>query len=282
MANRKSWSILCPNCRKLISVGESRCPYCGTGKPGSWWKRTFWPRDFLGDDQFIKAVIYVNVAMFIISLFFDPSSFKFSSLSPFTLLSPDNRSLLLLGGTGTIPVIRLERWWTLVSANYLHGSLLHILFNMVVFKQLATLILQEYGTHRTFTIYTFSGILGFGVSVVAGISFTIGASAAVFGLIGAALYFGKSRGGAYGQSIYRQIGGWAIGLFVFGLIVPGINNWAHGGGMVGGGLFGYLLGYRERVRESLFHKILGSACGVLTIGILVWAIISGLYYRLLG
>jgi rhomboid protease GluP len=219
--------------------------------------------------------------MFILSLLFDPSALKLS-MSPFTLLSPGNKSLLLLGGTGTIPVIRLDRWWTLVSANYLHGSLLHILFNMVVFRRLATLVFPEYGTYRTLAIYTFSGIIGFGVSLAAGVPFTIGASAAVFGLIGAALYYGKSRGGVYGQSIYKQIGGLAIGLFIFGLLAKGVNNWAHGGGMVGGAVFGYLLGYRERAMESLSHRILGSACAISTILILIWAIITGIYYRFLG
>ena len=65
---------------------------------------------------------------------------------------------------------------------------------------------------------TFSGVFGFFVSYLAGVTFTIGASAAVCGLIGAALYFGKSRGGIYGQTIYRQIGGWAIGIFSYNFV----------------------------------------------------------------
>lgn len=239
-----------------------------------------WTQGFLGEDQLIRAIIFANIGMYVISLLFDPRSISFSA-NPFAMLSPGNRSLLLLGATGTIPIDRLDRWWTLISANYLHGGILHIFFNMVVFKQLASLVLQEFGAYRMFTIYTLSGIIGFGVSYLAGISFTIGASAAVCGLIGAALYYGWSRGGAYGQSIFRQIGGWAVGLFLFGLLVPGINNWAHGGGIGAGAFLGLLLNYQERGRENLFHKILAGACAVLTLITLGWAIISGTYYRLL-
>ena len=53
-------------------------------------------------------------------------------------------------------------------------------------------------------------------------------------LLGALLYYGKSRGGAYGSSVYREVSGWVISLFMFGLIFPGINNWGHGGGIIGG------------------------------------------------
>ena len=89
---------------------------------------------------------------------------------------------------------------------------------------------------------------------------TIGASAAVCALIGAALYYGKSRGGRYGQAIYRQVIGWVVGLFAFGLIVPGINNWGHGGGILGGILIGYLLGYHEKRQPRAYHKLIAGIC----------------------
>ena len=110
----------------------------------------------------------------------------------------------------------------------------------------------------------------------------IGASAAVCGLIGATLYFGRSRGGVYGHAVYRQIGGWAIGIFMFGFLVPAINNWAHGGGMLAGAALGFLLGYRERRREKQSHKIVALCCIAVTALILLWAILSSLYILLLS
>ncbi len=281
MSNHKRRSILCPNCRKLISSDEPRCPYCDIARPGSWWKNSLLTRAFLGTDQFIKTIIYVNVGMYVLSLLLHPWSSGFS-LNPLTLFSPGGESLLLLGATGTIPIDRLHRWWTLISANYLHGGIFHILFNMVAFRQLVPLVLREYGVNRGFILYTLSGVIGFGVSYLAGVKFTIGASAAVCGLIGATLYYGKSRGGIYGRAIYREIGGWALGILLFGFLMPRVNNWGHGGGIGAGILLGFLLGYKEIKREGLFHKILAGVCAVLTLLILALAVVSGIYYRVLG
>jgi len=65
----------------------------------------------------------------------------------------------------------------------------------------------EFGVSRMFIIYTASGVIGFWISCLFGVLFTIGASASICGLIGAMLFYGKSRGGVYGQAIYRQVFG---------------------------------------------------------------------------
>ena len=279
MGNPQRNSILCPNCRRLISLDEQRCPYCGVTRPGSILKNNIWTRGLKGPEQLIKGVIFLNVGMYIISLLINPSAFGLTT-NPLTFLSPDGFSLFLLGATGTIPIDRFGRWWTLVSANFLHGGILHIFFNMFAFRQLAPLIIQEFGAYRTVILYTLGGTIGFFVSYLAGVERTIGASAAVCALIGASLYYGKSRGGSYGRAIYKQIGVWALFIFIFGLLVPGINNWGHGGGLAAGALLGFLLGYRDRSPERLIHKLLAGICAGLTVCILVWAVSSAVYYRL--
>ncbi len=281
MGHQKRRSILCPNCRKLISTDEGQCPHCGTRRPGSWWKNNIWTQAYYSPEQLIKSLIYVNIGMYLISLLLNPLRSSLS-INPLTFLAPDNTSLLLMGATGTVSIDRYHRWWTLLSANYLHGGILHIFFNMMAFRQLAPLVIQEYGTYRMFIIYTIGGTVGFWVSYLAGVSFTIGASAAVCALIGATLYYSKSRGGVYGRTLYRRIGGWAVGLFLFGLLVPGINNWGHGGGLVAGALLGFMLGYQEKVREKFFHKAIAGVCMILTLLILGWAVLSGVYYRILS
>lgn len=270
-------SLLCPNCRRLVSRDVSHCPHCGMSRPGAWWKNNPLFAGISDEYQILKIIIYVNVGMYILSLLITPHGTRFGG-NPFGFLSPGNRSLLLLGSTGTVPIIQLHRWWSLVAANYLHGSLLHILFNMIALWQIGPLAIREYGGYRMFVIYTLGGVGGFLLSFLAGVSFTIGASAAVCALIGAILYYGKSRGGTYGRLVYSQVGGWAIGIFVFGLMVPNINNWGHGGGMAAGALLGYLLGYRERRRENFRHKLLAVCCAILTGVILAWAAISSLMY----
>ncbi len=279
-------SLLCPNCRKLISSDEPRCPYCGISRPGSLLKANWWTRGFNDPDRLIAAIIGINIGFYILSLLLEPQV-EMLSLNPMNFGRPSGGSLSLLGATGhmiidgTFMTARLKselqllgatnsplliftlRWLTLISANYLHGSLLHIIFNMLVLRQIGGLAAREYGPYRMFAIYALSGVAGFGVSYLAGVPLTIGASAAVCGLIGAMVYFGRDRGGAYGNFIYRQIGGWAVGLFIIGFL-PGINNWGHGGGFVAGWGLAMLLGYQEKVRESLFHKTLAGICALAT------------------
>jgi len=274
-------SMLCPNCRRLISRDEGACPYCGTSRPGSWWKNNRFTTGFADENRIINLIIYTNIGMYILSLLLNPRSAGLA-INPFDFLSPSNRSLLILGSTGTVAIAELHRWWSLVSANYLHGSLLHIVFNIIALRQIGHLVIHEYGGYRMFVIYTLGGVAGFFLSFLAGIHFTIGASASVCSLIGAMLYYGKSRGGTYGRNIYSQIGGWAVSIFVFGLIVPGINNWGHGGGMAAGALFAFLLGYQERKRENISHKFLAIGCAALTAMILAWASLNGILYLLLA
>ncbi len=275
---RERNSILCPNCRKLISADEPRCPYCGLLRPGGSAQRILSFRFIDGNRDWIRIILYVNVAFFLASLVLNPSV-PGLGMNPFTFLSPSSTSLFLLGATGTIPIDQLHRWWTLISASYLHGGLLHIFFNMLAFLQLGPFVLREYGFHRFFLVYTWSGVLGFLVSWLAGIPFTIGASASICGLIGATLYYGKSRGGLYGNIVYRQVMGWTIGLILFGFMVPGINNWAHGGGLVGGILLGFLLGYADLRRESPLQRLLSGATVLLTAGILVYALAYAVFLR---
>jgi rhomboid protease GluP len=271
MKNQNIRSMLCPKCRRLISSDETVCPHCGLQRPGSRWKNIFLAEGFFGADRIISYIISLNAVMFILSLVLNPGSTGFSA-NPLNFLSPGSRSLLLLGATGTVPIDQFHRWWTVLSANYLHGSILHILFNMIALRQIGPFILQEYGSYRMFSVFTLSGVGGYLASYLAGVPFTIGASAAVCGLIGAALYYGKSRGGYFGQMIYRQVGGWAIGIFAFGFLVPGINNWAHGGGLLCGVLTGYLLGYHETKEEDFRHKMLARFCALATLAVLIWAV----------
>ncbi|MEM5785738.1 MAG: rhomboid family intramembrane serine protease [Syntrophobacteraceae bacterium] len=275
MTDQQKHALLCPNCRRLISADEESCPHCGIRNPGARWRSVMPAERLFGGDNLVRNVIVLNAAMFILSILMNPGSAGFS-MNPLSFLSPGDRSLLLLGATGTVPIDRFGRWWTLLSANYLHGSILHILFNMMAFRQIAPLIIQEYGRYRMISIYTLSGVGGYVLSYIAGVPFTIGASAALCGLIGAALYYGKSRGGYFGQMVYQQLLGWVIGIFAFGFLVPGINNWAHGGGLLFGIITGFLLSYLEKKPETSFHSLLAGVCVLATLLTLAWALGSSI------
>ena len=270
-------SFLCPNCRRIISADEPRCPHCGLRAPGSRWRNNPLGRGWGDGKQLVKLIISVNVAMFLLSLLLNPRMTGMGA-NPLKMLSPTTDSLAALGATGTLLMSRSHGWWTLLTANYLHGSALHIFFNMMALYQISPMLTQLYGTYRFFIIYTVSGLLGFILSFMAGIPLTIGASAALCGLIGAALFYGKNRGGVFGQTVYRQIGGWALSIIIFGFVFPGINNWAHIGGMAAGALTASMIGYHENRREHRIHSLIAWCCAGATALALAWGILRALIY----
>lgn len=270
--------ILCPRCRKFISADEPECPYCGLRRPGAQ-KILQSGLSFLYSADPVKVLISVNAVLFVLSLLINPTS-QGMGFNPLTLLSPSDRSLLIMGATGTMPIDGNGSWWTLVSASYLHGGILHIFFNMMALMQLGPFVVAAYGLSRFVLLYVLTGIGGFMISYLAGVPFTIGASASICGLIGAILYYGKSRGGFFGDTIYRQAMGWTVGLILFGLLIPGINNWAHGGGLLSGLLVGYLAGYEERREENNLHRSLAVFALILTVLILAWVLVRAFYVLL--
>lgn len=248
-------AILCPRCRQLIGSEESVCSWCGTARSAPLWQFISWSKGNMGGDGIVKAVITVNILYYAISLLIGMSG---------GLFSPAQGNLLQLGATGTVPINYYGGFWTLLTASYLHGGVIHLLFNMAALYQLGPWVANEYGVSRMFVIYTLGGVCGYLFSYFAGVQFTIGASAAVCALAGSLLFYGKSRGGSYGSAVYQQLSGWVISIFIFGLLFPGINNWAHGGGLLGGAFIGMLLGYSERKKESPFHHALALLSAAIT------------------
>ncbi|HEX5069851.1 MAG TPA: rhomboid family intramembrane serine protease, partial [Vicinamibacterales bacterium] len=184
-----------------------------------------------------------------------------------SFLSPSFQSLVIFGAAGAGPVFELGRWWTPLSANWLHGGLLHIAFNVMFIRQMAPDVGELYGPGRMVIIYIAGGVIGFVVSSFAGqyLSFlpppfggapvTLGASASGFALLGALLYYGHRSGSRH---VHSQVMSMAIGMFVFGLIMPGIDNFAHAGGFAGGYLVGRLLDplKPEQINHIVFALVL--------------------------
>ncbi|WP_185244070.1 rhomboid family intramembrane serine protease [Citrifermentans bremense] len=270
-------SITCSRCGREIDARQPQCMWCGAPRPSFGARVRDMLRGGLDAGFVVQGIIAANVVFYLLSLLV--SGRRGFDMNPLSFLSPDQNSLLLLGATGTIPVLELGRVWSLISANYLHGGLLHILFNMMALRQIGPWVSAEFGASRMFVIYTLSGVAGYVASFFAGIPFTIGASASVCGLIGALYYFGKSRGGNYGAAVSREVSGWLISLVLFGLIMPGINNWGHGGGVVGGVVLAKLLGYQEGSRENSAHRLLALICLVATVAVLCYAAYFSLAYR---
>ena len=240
-------SVVCVSCGYLVGVNDDKCYHCGRRNPGLW---GFAPalRSLGHDLGFVPFVTGMCIVMFVITLLWGGASMGGGL---FNLLSPSTGSLIVFGASGEVPVFQYHRWWTVLSASWLHGSLLHIGFNLMWIRQLAPAVGELYGPGRMVIIYTVGGIAGFAASSMAGAflgfipiailqgaPLTVGASASIFGLLGGLVYYGRRSG----SSLVRgQALSWALTGFVFGLLMPGIDNYAHAGGFGGGYLAGRLL-----------------------------------------
>ncbi|PYQ56828.1 MAG: rhomboid family intramembrane serine protease [Acidobacteria bacterium] len=142
------------------------------------------------------------------------------------------------------PAIRAGEYWRLVTSMFLHGGLLHLALNGWALFQLGSLLELLMGSPRMLLIYFGSGIAGSLASATFTQKPSVGASGAIFGLLGALIAFLLRRRGALtpqGKSILMQLVGWAAINVFFGFSTPGIDNSAHLGGGAAGLLLGFLL-----------------------------------------
>jgi rhomboid protease GluP len=255
-----------------VGVQDERCLNCGRWNPGLW---GFAPalRRFGNDLGFIELVSAVCIILFLVELGLSQYLAATGAIRGgigtggfLSFLSPDPDVSIIFGAAGAIPVIVEGRWWTLLSAGWLHGGLLHITFNLMAIRQLAPPCAELYGPARTIIIYALSSVAAFLVSsgvgyvfgripIIGGAYYSLGASGSLCGLLGAILYYGE-RGGS--RFIRSQIGSYAVGLLMMGILLPGIDNMAHVGGFAGGYLVGKWL---DPLRaERLDHILAAIAC----------------------
>ena len=222
--------MLCPYCKKLISVNAESCMHCGRRNPQKMTSVPLFQSILSGRVSFVHGIISVCLLLYVVSLLI--SVFARGGVNP--MLEPDSRALQILGWTGLAPVLMKGHWWTLITAMYLHGSLAHIFFNSLFIWFLGPRVEEHFGSSRFFIIYTVAGIVGFLASTFLGIARTIGASGAIFGLFGAFVFYGKDRGGNYGAYVYWVTTLLAIVLFFMGLTSENVDNFAHAGGFLAG------------------------------------------------
>lgn len=273
MFGRPARTIVCPSCGRLTRADASECMVCGRKRPGLWGLTTLFRRLFRANGV-TQAVTIACVTLYIASLVADPAG-ALRPRGPFDLFAPTSRALDLLGMTGAIAWAE-GRWWTLLTAIYLHGSLLHILFNVLWIRQLGPAVEDAYGPARLTIIFTVAGAMGFALSNAAGVPFTIGASGSIFGLLGAMVAYGRRRGGQFGSMMLRQYGQWALIMFILGFFMSGVNNLAHAGGFLGGVAAGWAMSMAERRAEGATDHLLAGTAVTLTLLAFVLALWTGL------
>ncbi len=170
------------------------------------------------------------------------------------------------------PAILAGQWWRLVTAGFLHGGLMHILMNSWALFDLGAIVEDMFGSSRMLVIYFVSSVCGFYLSSVLKVGPSIGASAALFGLIGAMIALGTRYRSTIGGAIRGLFVRWLIYGLLFSLL-PGIDMAAPVGGLVGGFAAGYIAGeprYEGSTTEKLW-AVASWACILLTaVSFLKW------------
>jgi rhomboid protease GluP len=140
--------------------------------------------------------------------------------------------------------IRAGQLWRFFTPKLLHGSILHIGFNMYALYIFGIGLERRYGHGRFLLLYILSGFAGSVFSFLFSSAYSIGASGAIFGLIGAEGIFLLKNRKLFGAEAKRALNNVifiaAINL-LFGL-QPGIDNWGHVGGLMGGLIFAWFAG----------------------------------------
>jgi len=244
--------MICPSCGKLIGVGEDRCPFCGAWRPGLYGAAPIIQRLFGTRLDIVPLIVMTCIVLYVVALALQPEAIFQSGGGFLSILSPGTRALYQLGMTGGVAWSQ-GWWWTLFTAIYLHGGLLHIFFNVMWIRNLGPPVGEAFGPARGFVIFTVSGALGFLVSNLLGHAPSIGASGSIFGLLAALIVYGRRTGSSV---LTQQLWQWAIIMFVFGFMMPGINNWAHAGGFAGGWITAEAMRSDSERRESPMVQVL--------------------------
>ncbi|MBA2566698.1 MAG: rhomboid family intramembrane serine protease [Thermoleophilaceae bacterium] len=211
---------ICPECMTATQVGM-RCPECSRQRTQV---RTM--RSLESEPRLTYALIAANVIAFLGVVASGGTLFRGGG--PLTVDGALSGSFVADG-----------EWWRLLTSGFLHAGLFHLFLNMFILYVLGSMLEPAIGKVRFALVY-FAALLSgsFGALLLSPDALTLGASGAVFGLMGAAVVVMRSRGinpmeSGIGMLILLNLG--------ITFLVPGISIGGHVGGLIGGGLAAYVL-----------------------------------------
>jgi membrane associated rhomboid family serine protease len=253
---------ICTECMTTAPVGI-RCPE-HSGKPQGVQRMTSGARrvSFEGTGALVtKSLIGLNVLVFLVNLA------QGASLS-------QNGGELYLRGLLFGPAVADGDWWRLLTAAFLHGSILHLGMNMLVLWWVGAPVEEALGRGRFLALYIVSALAGSAGALIASPNaFTVGASGAIFGILGAAVVF-ELQG-------LHVLGGAALSIIVLNLVltfaVPNISIGGHIGGLIGGALCGLAFsrfgkGHAFYGRPGLLGVLAVIGVGVLSVVVAYWKV----------
>lgn len=251
---------MCPHCRAFITTNDRVCPYCGNQVGARAVDRRN-PAGALGG--LIPATHFTTVLILLINLgLFGASCWLSGSVSDM-----NGRALWVLGAKLGQSIWIDHEYWRLITAGFLHGGLMHILFNSYALFVIGAQVEELFGTPRFLAIYLASTVGGFFLSARMNPGLSIGASAGIMGLIGAIVAFGHVSNSPIGRQIRNQYLGLLVINLVLGYLSSGIDNYAHVGGFIAGFAIAWVAGTPIRSsapREAMWRAI-AAICVLLTV-----------------
>jgi rhomboid protease GluP len=249
---------MCPNCRALIARDASVCPLCGA-RTGS--LRT---RGGDGAERILgiipipstatSVLVAVNIILYGLSWYLTQTLGADAARGDMGGIRGD---VLVRFGAKFGPLVFAGEWWRLVTAMFLHASLLHIGMNLWCLFDLGPEVESLFSTPKFIVLYLVTGVAGFVLSLAwspRGLS--VGASGAILGMIG--ILIGASfRHGQLGKAYRATLIRWVIYIAIFGLFFA-LDNAAHLGGLATGALLGYVVPEGEpatRASQRLWNTL---------------------------
>ena len=253
---------MCPHCRAFISRDDKVCPYCSEkigARPGN-----------MAPTQALESMVPDHSTMTLLFLLINAGFWIAATIisanqgNNNAIIGLDSRTLILLGAKWRPEILFSGQWWRLITAGFLHGGVMHIFMNGMSLYYVGQHFEDYLGPARLFIVYIVATVTGFGLSLfVNPYSPSVGASAAIAGLVGALLAFSTFPGSPTAQG-RRTYGYGTLGLLVLGFL----GNWsgqmrtdnaAHIGGWIGGFLIALVLrfpGPPRSVREQFWKGVM--------------------------
>jgi rhomboid protease GluP len=223
----------------IQAMGSSAGPPPPTAAP---------PRPALRRTPAAMSLLWAIVIVYVLS----------SALSG-AIFQPSLGTLVLLGAKVN-DLIADGAYWRLLTATFLHGNLIHIFFNGYALYALGPETERIYGTRRFLALYFLAGLGGSLASYLMSPAVSVGASGAIFGLMGGLglfYYLNRAALGEFGKAqVQNMVAIAMINLFIGFTNAGVIDNWGHLGGLIGGALAGLALAPRLEVDSRLFPPVL--------------------------
>jgi rhomboid protease GluP len=267
---------ICPACNALVGINATRCHECGANLRFSLAALSKKFSGLFGEQEtpVTSAMLVANFLMLGVTWVLTAQAGEAGGLH--TLFGMSGAASFQLGASLPFAFILQEhQWWRLVTAMFLHGGLIHIGFNMMTLMQIGPALEELYGSARYLFLYVITGALGFLASSLMG-HFSVGASGALLGLIGAMLAVTTKRGGSFMRDLRSRLITSVAILFLIGFWGSfGIDNSAHMGGFAIGFGLGKIYDDRQpmNAREKQKAYALGWSAGIIILASFVFMLL---------